>query len=411
MSGDSIPATSERAKNIASGIRSLTIQNLINSFLAFVFLAVLLRLLSPSDYGLYSGVLLVTTIGTSVASFGLQYASTRFVALVAHDEGEARAISRSVVILSLIFTSAATIVFVLLSPTFSLYFTKSTGSAWIFALSGAWLFSSTISGIFQGLVQGMKRYVSLAKILFSARLAMVCLTVLGLFEFHSVVVPILAWVFFSAVICFWSLAIARRGPLLPNSTRTEGRIFKQVLRYSIPLAIAGILGVATSSADPIVVGGLLNETQLGAYNAAIAVSGVLGIVLFTPLNTAFFPETSSSAKDSSQLSNGLRLAFRYTLLALIPASFAIAAVSKQMINLFSGGGASYLAANLSLQLMCIFFLFIAMQGLLYFAIAFDRKNNAGYADWNSDCGVGCWIVSVVGSQFWFVGGCDKSSPG
>ena len=66
--------------------------------------------------------------------------------------------------------------------------------------------------------------------LLTARLAMVCLTLLGLFEFHSVVVPIIAWVFYSSVICFWSLAIARRGPLLPVSTTNEiegGRIFNR----------------------------------------------------------------------------------------------------------------------------------------------------------------------------------------
>ena len=215
-------ATSERAKNIVSGIRSLTIQNVVNSILSSVFLALLLRLLSPSQFGLYSGVVLVTLVGTSIASFGLQIAATRFVAFMAYDEGESRIISRSILVLSLIFSSAATIVILLLSPTLSLYFTKSTSSAWIFAASGAWIFSSTISGVFQGLVQGMKKYESLARILMTASLAMVGLTVLGLLEFQSVIVPIIAWVIYGAVICFWSLAIIRKG-LLPavSPTRVE----------------------------------------------------------------------------------------------------------------------------------------------------------------------------------------------
>ena len=162
-------------------------------------------------------------------------------------------------------------------------------------MGGAWLFSNTISGIFQGLVQGMKKYNSLAKILMSANLAMVCFTVIGLLEFHSVIVAIIAWVIYGAVICCWSLVITRKG-LLASSTRIEGRTFKQVLRYSIPLGIAGIVTVATGAADPVVVGGLLNVTQLGAYNLAISISGGLGVVLFSPLNNAFFPETSSSAR-------------------------------------------------------------------------------------------------------------------
>jgi O-antigen/teichoic acid export membrane protein len=108
----------------------------------------------------------------------------------------------------------------------------------------------------------------------------------------------------------------------------------------------------------------MSQAEMGEYYAAIAISGGLGVLLFSPLNTAFFPETSSNANDPGKLNIGLRLAFRYTALALIPVSFALAGLSKQMIELFSGGASSYLTANLSLQLMSIFFLFVAMQGLL-----------------------------------------------
>jgi O-antigen/teichoic acid export membrane protein len=356
--------TSERVRKIASGIRSLTIQNAVNSIMGFVFLTLLLRLLSPSDYGLYSAALVVTGIGSSIASFGLQSAATRFVAFLGRDEGESRLVSRSIVVLALTFSTAATIVFVLLSPALSLYFTKSTGSEWIFAASGAWLFSNTISGIFLGLVQGMRKYQSIARILVGANFAIVCLTVLGLLEFHSVIVPIIAWVVYGAVISFWSLAITRKRLLLAAPAETDARAMKQVLRYSVPLGVAGIVTVATGFADPLVVGGLLTAKQLGAYYAAIAISGGLGVMLFTPLNTAFFPETSSNANDPRKLSQGLRLAFRYTALALVPVSFAMVGLSKQMIALFSGGVRTYFIANPSLQLMCGFFLFVAMQGIL-----------------------------------------------
>lgn len=353
-----------RTKHIVSGIRSLTIQNLVNSILGFVFLTSILRLLSPSDYGLFSSVLIVTGIGSSVAFFGLQSAATRFVAYMSHDVGETRLVSRSIVVLSLGFTSVATMVFVLLSPALSLYFTKSTASAWVFAVSGVWLFSNTIAGIMQGLVQGMKKYESLAKILIFSNLAMVCLTVVGLVEFHSVLVPIAASAVYGALISFWSLAITRNHLLASDSPVIEKRTLKHVLRYSLPLGIAGILTVATGAGDPLVVGGFLSQAQMGGYYAAIAISGGLGVILFTPLNTAFFPETSSNADDRRKLSTGVRLAFRYTVLALIPVSFALAALSRQVISLFSGGSSSYLDANLSLQLMSVFFLFVAMQGIL-----------------------------------------------
>ena len=357
-------AASKRAKGIASGIRYLTIQNLVNSILGFVFLTSLLRLLSPSDYGLFSAVLLVTSIGSSIAFFGLQSAATRFVAYMAQDQGQSRALSRSIVLLSLVFASVATVAFVLLSPALSMYFTRSTASAWVFAVAGVWLFSNTISGIFQGLVQGMRRYYSLARILIVANLAMVCITVIGLVEFHSVIAPIFASAVYGVLIIVWSVAITRGDLLADAHVKVEGKTIKQVLRYSIPLGVAGVLTVATGAGDPLVVGGFMSAAQLGAYYAAIAVSGGLGVILFTPLNTTFFPETSWNANDPQKLSTGLRLAIRYTVLAMVPVSFALAGLSKQAISLFSGEGSSYLAANIPLELMSVFFLFVAMQGIL-----------------------------------------------
>jgi stage V sporulation protein B len=354
----------DRGRHIVHGIKLLTVQNGVNSVLGSVFLSLLLRILSPSDYGLYSAALLVTGIGSSIAFFGLQSAATRFVAYSSHDSRDLGTAARSIVILSLIFTSAATVIFVMLSSRVSLYFTGSTGSAWVFAASGAWLFSSTISGIFQGLVQGMKKYETLAKILMTSNLAMVCFTALGLVEFHSILVPILAWVMYGSLISAWSLLITRKNHLLVDAPEKRGETVNRVLRYSLPLGIAGVFTVATGAGDPLVVGKFLSSAQMGEYFAAIAISGGLGVILFTPLNTAFFPETSSNANDRKGLSNGLKLAIRYTALAMLPVSFSLAGLSRQMIGLFSGGPSTYLAANFSLQLMSVFFLFVAMQGIL-----------------------------------------------
>jgi len=209
----------------------------------------------------------------------------------------------------------------------------------------------------------MRKYDAIAKILMTAGTLMVGLTVLGLLEFNNVVIPILAWVIYGGVICLWSLSIIRKGAENVLPAKTERGTIKQIIRYSLPLGIAGIVTVATGIADPMVVGGILSESQLGAYNAAIAISGGLGVIFFAPLNTAFFPETSTHAENLQKITNGLRLALRYSILALIPVSFTLAALSTQMMNLFTGGDSSYLVANLSLQVMSVFFIFVALQGI------------------------------------------------
>lgn len=350
-------------ERIAVGVRFLTYQNVVNSVLGYVFLTLLLRLLTPSEYGLYSSILLVITIGSSVAYVGLQSAATRFVAFFSRDGVLRAAFARSVVLLTLVFASAATAVLVLVSPALSLDFTRSTGSAWIFAASGVWLFSSSISGIFQGLVQGMRKYESLAKILVASNVAMVSFTAVGLLEFHSVLVPIVGWAVYGLVVTALSLGVTRGSLVGANPSGNSGAT-SQVLRYSLPLGIAGVLTVITGAGDPLLVGAFFNASQMGEYYAAIAISGGLGAILFTPLNTAFFPETSSRLNDPGKLSKGLRLAFRYTILALVPVSFALAALSRQVIGLYSGPHSAYFLATTSLQLLSVFFFFVAMQGIL-----------------------------------------------
>lgn len=362
MASPASPAGGD-SKRIAAGVRFLTYQNIANTVLGYVFLTLLLRLLSPTQYGLYSSVLLIMAIASSATFYGLQAAATRFVALLSQDGARRSAFVRSVLSLSLPFASAATVALMVFSPNLSLYFTKSTASAWVFAVSGAWLFSSTVSGIFQGLVQGMKEYETLAKILVAANLAMVCFTAVGLLEVKSVFVPVLAWVFNGIVISALSLKVVRRR-IREGVSSEESRSTTQILRYSLPLGIAGVLTVATGAGDPLLVGAFLNAAQMGEYYAAIAIVGGLGVILFSPLNTAFFPETSSSLNDPKKLSNGLSLAFRYTMLALVPVSFALAAMSDQIIGLYSGFHSAYYVASSSLQLMSMFFFFVAMQGIL-----------------------------------------------
>ena len=357
------PAESMGASRIAAGVRFLTYQNIVNSVLGYVFLTLMLRLLTPSEYGLYSSILLVTGIGSSVAFFGLQSAATKFVAFSSERGEEGGAFARSILSLSLAFASAATVALVFLSPDLSLYFTKSASSAWIFAVSGAWLFSGTVSGIFQGLVQGMRSYESLAKILVGANLAMVCFTALGLWEFQSVLVPIAGWVLYGIVVTILSFWVAR-GSLLKLHLTDESKAVGNVLNYSVPLGVAGILTVITGAGDPLLVGAFLSASQMGEYFAAIAISGGLGVILFSPLNTAFFPEAATHPDNRKRLSTGLKLALRYTTLALVPVSFALAAMSRQVIGLFSGVPSTYLAADTSLRLLSVFFFLVAMQGIL-----------------------------------------------
>ena len=255
---------------------------------------------------------------------------------------------RKITILTLIFTTFVTAVLILFSSSESMFFAKSTTWSYDFDLGALWLYSSSTSSILQGFVQGLRKYSTLSLILFVTRVVMVALTIIGLIYQANVSIAIYGWIVYGVLITLWSIAVVRRESLDAaghdeDSSYERGSIgYGSILRYSFPLAIAGILIVATQNSDLVVVGGYLNPISLGIYNAVITILTFLTYILLTPLVTAILPEASSSSKSFEKISNGLRLSLRFVFLGILPASLFIAAVSPQLLFLFSGRS-SYLA--------------------------------------------------------------------
>ncbi len=356
-------ASTERGGNIVRGITSLTAQNVGTSALAFAFLAVLLRLLPNIEYGVYSAVSIAVNFASVVSTLGLQYAAARYLSLAGKKgQSEVWIETRRILVLSLLITSGVTVAFEVLSLPLSIYFTRSSEWTYAFALGGFWSFSTSISLVLQGVLQGLKKYASLAKILLVSRFVMVVVTSAALVVWRNVSVSIIGWVIYSLIICAWIGSIVVRYFANHSEKVTYTLGYSQIMRYSFPLGIAGLLTVATSSADLIVVGGYLHSGPLGVYNTAVTISTVLTYVLVTPLVTAFLPEISS-AQGQADLANGFRLAMRFAMLVILPASVFVALIPRQLLILFSGGGA-YLAGSGPLQIISLFYVFLAVQTVI-----------------------------------------------
>lgn len=364
LSEETRDGSQDSSRHITRGIGSLTIQNLTTSALGFVFLAVLLRLIPNVDYGVYSAMAVSVGIGSVVAPMGLQYAAAKFLADAANT-GELRSIAKKIIIVSLVTSMIAAFAFDIFASNLSLYFTKSPTWSGAFVIGALWLFTSSFSSVVQGTIQGLKKYTSLAGMLFVSRVVMVVLTIVGLELTHNLFISFYAWIIYFVMLIFWSFKI-----LLINLPRTstaethQSLSYRGLLKYSLPLGIAGIFFVLTTEGDLVVVGGDMNPAALGVYNTAVTIANVLNFVLITPLVTALLPEASFRIRNHSEVSNGLRLAIRFVFLTVLPASLLVAAVSPQLLELFSGG-ARYKSGSEPLQIIAVFYLFFAIQYVIY----------------------------------------------
>ena len=374
----------------------LALQNLATSGLGFVFLVAILRLLpGTTQYGIYSAVLVTVGIASTIAGLGLSLAATRFVALLWNDsEQSAWFVARKTFLLSLVLTAVTTAFYLAISPLLSIYFTKSTSWTWAFLLGGAWIFTVSLAGTFQGILQGLKKYAQLAKIIFVTRLVMVVVSTAALYYDRSIGIPLLAWVLFYALILVWIFMLIGKKMMAATGSFS----YSTILRYAIPLGIAGIIAVFASSSDSVIVGGYLNPSSLGIYQAAISVSGVLGVVALSPLTTALFPEISSS-QSHGDVSYGIRLAFRFATLAVLPVSLFVASVPSQLLGLFTRGGV-YLAGTLTLELIAIFYVLVAIQMILLVLLQAVGKTSqvivVGIVTAATDIGVAIILVPHFG---------------
>jgi stage V sporulation protein B len=349
---------SRDVKNIATGIRSLAIQNIGNMVLGFILLGLLVRELPAAQFGIYSAVIAIYTVSLAFSLLGTQFAATRFVALLSKtDPDKAWAAARKILYLALLFGAVSAAIVISISPFLSIYFAKTTAYSLAFVLGALYIFGSTICTIFQSFIQGLRKYELLAKILLVSRVAGLVLTAAALLEFKNVLVPLAAWILFTAIITLWVLKT-----IWKDLVGTRGDFdYRTILRYAVPLGIGSIVFSIANYADQIFVGGFLSAVALAVYSAAVLVSTAIGSVLFLPINTTFLPE-AARIESTRELANGLRLAIRFGVLTILPASMIQAGLSAQVLALFSGSS-TYIAGTESLQALSLLFVFVPLQGI------------------------------------------------
>lgn len=343
-----------RARNIFYGIGSLSIQNLINSILGFVFLTVVLRTLSPSDYGIYSASQLVVSASTAIASWGIGNAAVKYLS----GTNEGMSYFKACFVMTLILTSLVTLFVFLLSPYISFYFSKTGNYADVFRFSCIWLYTSTISSLFQAALQGLRRYTLLASVLIISKLSSVVSSIFLLVIYKNTFAAITGLIIYSILSLILSLPFIK----INFSLKASLEHYYEILKFATPIAVASIISFISGSLDLFVVGGYLNQTSLGIYNAAVTISGVISMLIVVPLTTAFFPEVSLSSSSDQQVNRGFGIAFRLLFITIVPFSLYVSAVSPQLVKLFSGGGA-YLSGVFALQIISSFYLLGAISSL------------------------------------------------
>lgn len=298
---------------------------------------IIARLLGPADYGLFSLSIVVPSILIGLIDFGIPSAITRFSAkFKAEDKNpEVGNILRAGFMLEIavgIVTSAFCFLFSDLLATYII--NRPEASFYVKVVSFLILFQTVFNLVNSALI-GLDRMKNSAFIMivraFTKILLSTVLIILGFGILGALLSHILCYIIAVAVgIASLSLMFSRNH----SDYRSYSEILKTMLKYGAPLYTSGLLGLFILQYQTIIIAFFASNIEVGNYQVATLFSTAIALLVY-PI-TALFPAFSKLDTRKEQLSQLFRRSVKYTALLLVPASVAIAVLSKDLVYTFFG---------------------------------------------------------------------------
>ncbi len=296
------------------------------------------RTLGPGAYGLFVLGMTVIKIAQSIASLGLTQGIVRFCAVYRGEKDHARLKGTiiSAILISLTSSVFIAVILFIFSDLISYRIFHEPNLTWILRIFSVFLPFYILIWITTAFAQSFKRieYQQGVENIFRplASFTLVGLALLMGFDFDGAVYGVVASWIFSAGFGFyfvWKIypdIISRIKPIFAS---------KNLLKFSVPLSLAGISYLALNQMDRIMLGIFSSSSEVGKYNAAFIISQPLSLFLFA-LVTIFSPIIADlfNKKQFTELSRLYKIVSRWIFTISFPFAVILCIFSKQILSLF-----------------------------------------------------------------------------
>ena len=312
--------------------------NIVNKGLALLAGIVIARFLGKEQYGEY-GMIKNTLLYIAVFStFGLGFTSTRFVAQL-KDQAKERlhsVITKSIII-TLVFSGMMAAGVFAFSSRIADYL-EAPGLSLILKYTAVTVVFNALTATQIGILAGLHRFKETARNNF----------IVGVITFLSGVVltyyygldgAIIALMIANGFNCILNYATIKNtvGKSYPRSTIKEKRMFRELLSFSLPIAMQESLFSVQYLIGTVMLVKLSNYGELGLYNAA---GQWAAAILFIPsaLQNVALSHLSETALDKSAHYSTFMTMIKINLISTIIPFICIAALSGVIVSLY---GADY----------------------------------------------------------------------
>jgi O-antigen/teichoic acid export membrane protein len=335
----------------------------INTVLIVSF-AILARLISTKEMGVYAILLLISSTCQTFVTLSVDQAVTKFVAenFSRGTKFAAAGAFYQALRTTLIIAAPVACLIYYEAPFLAVHLLGGVSYAVLFqVLAVDVLFSAGAQPVIAAGLLGLQMFRQYAAVnLIFGGILRQTLIILLILLLRNLVGLVIAWVFSDAatVLVLLAYAISALG-----GPRFDFPLTK-LLRFSFPLTLGSVAGYAQTWFDRALLVAFVPLATLGIYNAALTAFGVLtGVAsaMASMLYTAY-----SSIKGEPQTENrmrdAVRLATRYSSFTLIPLAFGLLAVAKPALTLLVGE--SYAAGSLPLIIFSAAFAVTAFTAAL-----------------------------------------------
>jgi O-antigen/teichoic acid export membrane protein len=363
-----VSKAAEMAKVSARGGFHLFWGLVASSVISAVGVILVARLLSPSEYGLYTIALTAPNLIATFRDWGVNSAIIKFAAQYRSEEKPANV--KNILAAGLIFETALGLTLSLISFLLSGFLatnifqrpdlTPLIQVASFIILTGALL--TAAQSTFTGTERMELNSITLVFKSTIKTLIVPLFVVLGLGVYGATMGTTIASLI-AGLISMLLLWMIYRNYLKPNSGRLEiVENIKVMFKYGLPLSISAILSGFLMQFYNFLIAIYATDLMIGNY--AVAANFVVLISFFsTPITTLLFPAFSKldSRKEEEMLQNVFQFSVKYAALIVVPVATAIITLAQPAVaTLF---GEEYEAAPLFLALLAIPYLYSALGNL------------------------------------------------
>lgn len=336
---------------------------IVASFLSYLVRIILARNLSLEEYGLFYAVFALVSFLLFFRGMGTGNALVKYLSEF-KSQGRFDYIKTSifsVFTLQLFFSFILSVVIYLLSDFLAQNYFKNPMASVLLKLFALYILFSAVFKLLRSIFQGLQRF-RIFSYMEPIRLVLVVISLFFLLHFGlGVLSPLLAFILSWALTSLIFLPVVLKSfNFFKYKTRNFLGISRKMLLFGLPLIFVGIGDKVISRSDTLILTYFSGLEQVGIYNVILPTS-MMFLFLGGSISSIIFPVTSGmwASKLKHELSKILNLAYKYSLIIILPLLLTAAVYSEFLISFLFGP--DYVPGALAFRIL--------LCGVLFYTLA------------------------------------------